>query len=125
MLRRDDLQARFDAADAADEDYKLIGTLGEALEALSVESAQLPLSEEDFWTLAERHAQLVEKMISKCRELKRDKQYKALTALGTALESLRAADVSFLPPAHQSKIRPSRSCRFHTLSDTTHLHQCR
>jgi hypothetical protein len=96
MQRRDALQAEFDAADAADVDFELIASLGVQLQELEKESAQLPLSEEDYLTLADRHAGLVQRVTDACRELKVAKDFVAMGALAKQLTALKAADVSAL-----------------------------
>jgi hypothetical protein len=89
MMRRDVLQAQFRAADTA-EDFNAVATLGQQLQSLQVESAQLSLSEEEYLTLPGRHADLVLRLTEKCKELTRAKDYAAVTALGAKLGELRA-----------------------------------
>ena len=85
------LQTQFDAAEAAaDQDFELIAALGLKLEALQLESAQLPLSEEDYRTLPARHAQLVQRVVARCDALAAAGEYAALETLGDALETLQA-----------------------------------
>jgi hypothetical protein len=94
MQRREVLQAQYRAAEFAAEDFVLIGHLGVKLEALQRESAQLPLSEEDYLALADRHAQLVQRVTDKCKELTKGRQFDELAALGIQLKALKAVDVS-------------------------------
>ena len=53
------LQTQLEAALAAD-DFGSIASVGTQLLALQQQSAQLPQSEEDYLTLADRHAALVQ-----------------------------------------------------------------
>jgi hypothetical protein len=88
-------QTQYDAAEAAAEDFELIASLGKALQALQQESAKLPLSEEDYLSLRDRHAALVRRVEERCKELKDAKDFTALEALGVHLEALKAVH---LPP---------------------------
>jgi hypothetical protein len=99
MERVRPLQAQFDAAEAAAEDFVLIGTLGTQLQQLEKESARLPLSEEDYLTLADRHAALVQRLTDQCRKMKAVGWFTELDQLATQLVALRALDVSELPGA--------------------------
>jgi hypothetical protein len=89
---------------ATTEDFVLIGTLGTQLQELQKESAQLPLSEEDYLTLADRHAALVEQLTEKCRELKDAMEFAALKATAESLAALKAADVSELPLDNECEV---------------------
>lgn len=91
------LQLELAAADAAGTDFELIAQLGKAVKAARLECAQLPLSEADFLSLAERHAALVERVTAQCRELREQEDFDALGTLGAKLKALRAVDVSALP----------------------------
>jgi hypothetical protein len=93
--RRDALQAQLDSA-MSKRDLKQMGTLGLALEALKLEAAQLPLSEEEYLTLGARHAALMERVEAKGMEFARIKQYGLVYRMGVALESLKGLDVSQL-----------------------------
>jgi hypothetical protein len=75
----------------------LVGTLGEKLEALEVKITEQPLSEEDYLTLSDRHAALVQKVTEVCRKLTKDKAYAEVKVLGAKLQELKALDVSILP----------------------------
>jgi hypothetical protein len=99
MQRRRPLQAQFDAAVAAAEDFVLVGTLGMQLQELEKESAQLSLSEEDYLTLADRHTALVQRVTEQCRAQKAASQFTELEKLATQLVALTALDVSELPGA--------------------------
>jgi hypothetical protein len=94
--RKGKVQAQFDAADAAD-DFLLVAKLGMQLQQLEKESAQLPLSEEDYLTLADRHAALVQRVTDQCKELKVAKDFVALAAVAEHLGALKAVDISALP----------------------------
>jgi L-asparaginase II len=97
MQRMRALQAQYDAAETAATDFVLIGTLGMQLQELEEESAQLPLSEEDYLTLTDRHAALVQRVTDACRALKAPGYFAELDKLATQLEALRALDVSGPP----------------------------
>jgi hypothetical protein len=87
------LQAQLDAALAAD-DFEAVALLCSQLQILQQQSAQLPLSEEGYLTLLDRHAALVQKLADKCKELAEAKDYAAVTSLGVKLSELRAATLS-------------------------------
>jgi hypothetical protein len=91
------VQAQYEAAEAAAEDFVLVGTLGTQLQALQQQSAQLPLSEEDYLMLGDRHADLVQRVTGTCRELMADSAFAELSAVATYLQKLKALDVSDLP----------------------------
>jgi hypothetical protein len=75
----------------------LVGQAGKALKAANSELAQLPLSAEDYLTLADRHVALVQQVTATCTELADAGEYDALDALAIKLEELQALDVSALP----------------------------
>jgi hypothetical protein len=97
MVRIPALQAQYDAALAAADDFVLVGTLGSQLQALQQESAQLSLSEEDYLTLAARHAALVQRVMEECRELAKAQDYTALGSLSAKLQELKALDLAGIP----------------------------
>jgi beta-phosphoglucomutase-like phosphatase (HAD superfamily) len=97
MQRLEDAQAQYDAAVSAFTDLPLVASLGEALHALQQESAQLPLSEEDYLTLADRHATLVQRVVQVCKALAQAKQFYSLAALGGKLKLLRALKLPSIP----------------------------
>jgi hypothetical protein len=82
-------QTQHDVAAIA-EDFDLVITLGGTLESLCEESAQLPLSVQDFETLADRHAQLVLEMVEKCKALTKAKDYVLLDIVANKLDALKA-----------------------------------
>jgi hypothetical protein len=98
------LQAQFDAAEAAAEDFVLIGTLGTQLQQLEKESAQLSLSEEDYLTLADRHAALVQQVTDQCRNLKAAGHFGQLNVFAKQWIKLTALDVSDLPRASAGEL---------------------
>jgi hypothetical protein len=97
MLQMQAVQAQYEAAEEAAVDFVLVGTLGTQLETLQQQSAQLPLSEEDYLTLGDRHARLVQQLTDKCQELKADRAFARLSAVAAFLYKLKALDVSELP----------------------------
>jgi hypothetical protein len=94
---RDKLQNTFSALKADMSDFEAIGQAGKAHKEAVAVVTQLPLSEEDYLTLADRHAALVQKVTTTCAELVDASEFDALDALATKLEELRALDVSGLP----------------------------
>jgi hypothetical protein len=90
------LQPQLKVAEACD-DFEQVVALGTQLQVLQQESAQLPLSEEDYLTLGDRHADLVRRVTETCRELTRLKDYAALGPLSAKLKELRALDLTGIP----------------------------
>jgi hypothetical protein len=108
LLRRAELQAQLEAAEEAGDDFVLVGTLGEQLETLKVETAQALLTEEDYLTLAARHASVVQRMTERCKELAKAKAYAEVKVLGAKLQDLKALDVTGLPSfAGQEPVLPA------------------
>jgi hypothetical protein len=97
IQQRVELQNTLTALRAAKSDFAAVGQVGKALKAANAQLAQLPLSEEDYLTLADRHAALVQKVTATCTELADAGEYDALDALAIKLEELQALDVSALP----------------------------
>jgi hypothetical protein len=97
ILHRNELQDTLTALRAAKSDFAAVGQVGKALKVANAHLAQLPLSEEDYLTLADRHAALVQKVTATCTELADAGEYAALDALAIKLEELQALDVSALP----------------------------
>ncbi len=62
IKQKDELQREFTALKAAGVDFERIADVGKALKAVVAESAQLPLSEEDYRTLGARHVALVRRV---------------------------------------------------------------
>jgi hypothetical protein len=60
ILHRNELQDTLTALRAAKSDFAAVGQVGKALKVANAHLAQLPLSEEDYLTLADRHAALVQ-----------------------------------------------------------------
>jgi archaeosine-15-forming tRNA-guanine transglycosylase len=89
-------QAQYNAANASG-DLRSIGALGKALEAVKAESVTISLTQKDYLTLADRHAQLVQRVVSKCQELAKAGKYAELSALASKLTTLRALDLAALP----------------------------
>lgn len=99
MQQLQTMQAQLEAAETAMIDYKLIASLGKALKAIQLQAQQLPLSEEDYRTLADRHATLVQEIDAKCRELTKAKCYDELDVLASELAELQALDLGGQEPA--------------------------
>jgi cell fate (sporulation/competence/biofilm development) regulator YlbF (YheA/YmcA/DUF963 family) len=104
IQQRDQLQREFAPFNAAGTNFKEIARLGKAAVAAVL---QQPLSEEDYLTLADRHAALVQKVTATCTELADAGAFCALTTLAAKLEELKALDVSALPKS--SSVRPPAS----------------
>jgi formyltetrahydrofolate synthetase len=108
IQHRDELQGAFGALKVAMADFEAIGHAGKALKAATAELAQLPLSEEDYLTLADRHAALVQKVTGTCAELADAGEFDALDNLVTKLEELKVLDVSALPQSRANDpVQPS------------------
>jgi hypothetical protein len=97
ILGRNELQNTLTVLKAAKSDFAAVGQAGKALRASIAVLAQLPLSEEDYLTLADRHAALVQKVTAACAELADTGEFDALVTLAIKLEELQALDVSALP----------------------------
>jgi hypothetical protein len=91
------LQAQYHAAATAGVDFQLIAALGMQLDTAQQESAQLPLSEEDYLTLSTRHATLVQRVEQKCRELMQTKAFPALAVLSAKFAALKNLDLGIAP----------------------------
>lgn len=104
LLQRDQLQSEYDVVFTANTDFRAVARLGKALKAAVEVVAQLPMSEEDYLALAGRHAALVERVTTKCRELAIAQDFDSLDALAIKLEELKAlrVDVSALPQSNPS-----------------------
>jgi hypothetical protein len=75
-------------------DWEAVGEAGKKVGSATAAMLQDPLSEEDYMTLTSRHSALVQKMTDTCKDLLATKQYDSVTALGTKLKELKAAQVS-------------------------------
>jgi hypothetical protein len=111
MQRLEAAQAQYNAAEAAAEDFELIASLGKALHALQQESAQLPLSEEDYLVLAASHAQLLQRVEERCTQLKKAKDFTALEQLGVHAAALTAVNLPTVQPGTTigAKAKPKAS----------------
>jgi hypothetical protein len=102
IQRRDELQREYNALKAAATDFVSLGRVGKALKTAI---AAIVLTEEDYLTLADRHAALLHKVTTTCSELADAGEFGALATLATKLEELKALDVSALPvqtPVHRA-----------------------
>jgi N-acyl-D-aspartate/D-glutamate deacylase len=97
IRQRDELQREYIALKAAKTEFKASVRVGKALQAAKEAVAQLPLSEEDYQTLADRHTALVQKTTAACEDLLAEDDLDALDTLASKLEELQALDVSALP----------------------------
>jgi hypothetical protein len=94
IKQREKLRAILDAAEKAGQDWDRVGSLGQQLERLEEEASQLCLSAEDYLSLPDRHAALLEVVGARCKEYKVNKQAALLIELGTKLAALKAMDLS-------------------------------
>jgi hypothetical protein len=97
MQRLAAAQAQYDAAEAAFTNLPLVASLGEALHALQQESAQLPLSEEDYLTLLERRSALVQRVTDRCKNLIQEQLFDDLARLDTQLKATKALVIAAAP----------------------------
>jgi hypothetical protein len=93
IQHRDKLQREYDALKTAATDLMALGRVGRALRAAG---AAIVLTEEDYLTLADRHAALVTKVTTMCAQLADATESQALNTLASKLEELKALDVSVL-----------------------------
>jgi hypothetical protein len=94
IQHRDELQREYHALKTAATDLMALGRVGRALRAAG---AAIVLTEEDYLTLADRHAALVTKATSLCAKLADAAESQALNTLASKLEELKALDVSVTP----------------------------
>jgi hypothetical protein len=96
MRRHDKLLACLRAALelSEGEDYERVRGLGEQLETLEQESAELPLSEGDYLMLTEKHASLLQRTTALCKEYQKARDGTMLVELGTKREELKKFDIS-------------------------------
>jgi hypothetical protein len=97
IQRRDQLQAEFAALKASKSDFAASVKVGRELKASQEAILQLPLPEENYLTMADRHAALVQKMTALCERLLENEDLDALETLASKLGELKALDVSALP----------------------------
>jgi hypothetical protein len=97
IQQRDQLQSEFAALKASKTDFAASVKVGRELKALQEAILQLPLPEEDYLTMAGRHAALVHKMTVLCERLLENEDLDALDTVAAKLEELKALDVSALP----------------------------
>jgi hypothetical protein len=90
IQHRDELQREYDALKTAATDLMALGRVGRALRAAG---AAIVLTDEDFLTLADRHAALVEKVTATCAHLADAGECQALNTLTSKLEELKALHV--------------------------------
>jgi hypothetical protein len=100
IQQRDTLRERVQSA----LNFAQKGRQGQQLQAAEEVLAQLPLSEADYLTLADRHAALVQAVRTTCLDLAAAGELDALDTLAAKLEKLQALDVSIIsrpvaPPA--------------------------
>lgn len=92
-LQKERLCSFLDAA-LVGEDFDRVSTLGQQLQRLDEEASQLSLSEQDYLTLADRHAELVRKVGDRCKDHQANKRATLLIEMGTKLAALKALDLS-------------------------------
>jgi hypothetical protein len=94
VQQRNKLQLALDLLVVMNNDWEAVGEAGKKVGSATAAVLQHPLSEEDNMTLTSRHSALVQKMTDTCKDLLATKQYDSVTALGTKLKELKAAQVS-------------------------------
>jgi uncharacterized coiled-coil protein SlyX len=97
VQQRDQLQSEFAALKAFKTDFAASVRVGRELKASQEAVLQLPLSEEDYLTLTDRHAALVQTMTALCERLLENEDLDALEGLATKLGELKVLNVSALP----------------------------
>jgi hypothetical protein len=90
FLERDKLQTDLMTLAAADElDFRAIAAVGKQLAG--------GMAEEEYRTLRDRHAALVDRFTAKCAALKQEEEFALLILLGIKLKELQALNFSALP----------------------------
>jgi hypothetical protein len=113
IQQRDELQRELNVLNTAKTNFREIARGGNAHRAAVAAVLQQPLSEEDYLTLAERHAALVQKLTARCEELADAEEYDAVTVLGDKLNELKALDVSALPTSDSCHVAVPSIARAH------------
>jgi hypothetical protein len=90
IQKRDGLQRELNALDGVDVNFKEFARVGKALKIAATAVKQLPLSEEDYRTLATRRAALMQTIEDKCLELADAEDYDTVVFVGGLLEKLQA-----------------------------------
>jgi hypothetical protein len=75
---------------AADPDFRAIAAASKTLAAA--------MSEEEYFTLIDKHTALVDRVTAKCIALEQAQEFGLLIVLGAKLKELQAQDLSGLPP---------------------------
>jgi hypothetical protein len=75
---------------AADPDFRAIAAASKAL--------AVAMTEEEYFTLRDKHAALLDRVTAKCIELEQAHEFGLLIVLGAKLKELQAQDLSGLPP---------------------------
>jgi hypothetical protein len=97
IQRKDELKREFDALNAVRTNFLAIARVGAEHKAAIAAVAQIPLSEEDYQTLSERHEAVVSRVTTTCAQLTDMGEFGALEALASKLEELMALDTTGLP----------------------------
>jgi hypothetical protein len=122
IQQRDELQAQLEAAGES-EDYTRAIVLGEKFDALQEAIKMLPLADEDYLTLPDRHAALVQKVSLECKALLKAKNRAALAPLAAKLEQLKALLATETPPA-AGGVSPASPVPDATEGAGGHVNQC-
>jgi DNA repair exonuclease SbcCD ATPase subunit len=100
IQQRDELQTEFDTIKASKAEYKTGVRVVKALNAAKEAVTHQPLSEDDYLTLAARHAALIHTLKAECDDLLENLDIvdasDALDTLATKLEELKTLDASSL-----------------------------
>jgi hypothetical protein len=90
IQKRDGLQRELNALDGVDVNFKEFARVGKELKIAATAVKKLPLSEEDYRTLATRRAALMQTIEDKCLELADAEEYDTVVFVGGLLEKLQA-----------------------------------
>jgi hypothetical protein len=96
IQQREELQAQLEAAEERDA-YQLVIMLGDKLDALQETIKMLPLSEDDYRSLEDRHAALLLKVSCECKALSKARNRTALEPLAVKLDQLKALGFHVIP----------------------------
>jgi hypothetical protein len=115
LAQRDELQTQLDLLESGSADFARAAVLGLQLTTLRQASVQLPLSEEDYLTLPDRHAALVQKVTTKCDELRNeDRRETALTSLSGKLDLLKGIDLTAFAHGAAGNNTRAGTLRYHS-----------
>jgi hypothetical protein len=127
MEYRNYLQGQLAAlkASTANSNFRRIARTGVACKGVIETVRQQPLSEELYWTLADRLVAVLQMSTAACKQLAEAEDYDAVTVLGAKLKELKALDVSDLPPPGSTPPSHGTGCASSRPADVSAVvHQC-